>query len=269
MPGTNQAGSRTYIRYRTVTSRCRPGRRSHSWNRFLATTSRLALPVRRAGCHRCLPSPYRFRRLPGMDRLNRPPAPRSRAADLPARSRGARHRAELTTPRCLPGPPAGGTASSRRGDDDQFRPDALRGERLTVMNAPVRGQAPPRLRPSRTLSGRVGRTCRFRAAAGPVSAGLRSPPWRKKRPFPGPAGRGTLGCRRHSGRTRCQPASRRDPLGSLGRSAAWSRPDRDQDRPWLAAGRHQAVLFRGALVHRRAGNRGGAGREPAVRGQHP
>jgi hypothetical protein len=128
------------------------------------------------------------------------------------------------------------------------------------MNAPVRGQAPPRLRPSRTLSGRVGWTCRFRAAAGPVSAGLRSPPWRKKRPFPGPAGRGTLGCRRHSGRTRCQPASRRDPLGSLGRSTAWSRPDRDQDRPWLAAGRHQAILFRGALVHRRAGDRGGDGR---------
>ena len=71
------------------------------------------------------------------------------------------------------------------------------------------------------------------------------------------------------GRARCQPASRREPLGSLGCSAAWSRPDRDQDRPWLAAGRRQAVLFRGALVHRRAGDRGGAGRQPAVRGQHP
>jgi hypothetical protein len=102
MPGTNQAGSRTYIRYRTVTSRRRQGRRRHSWNRFPATTSRLALPVRPAGRHRRLPSPYRFRRLPGMDRLNRPPAPRSRAADLPARSRGARHRAELITPRCCP-----------------------------------------------------------------------------------------------------------------------------------------------------------------------
>ena len=57
---------------------------------------------------------------------------------------------------------------------------------MTVMNAPVRGQPPPRLRPSRTPSGRVGWTCRFRAAAGPVSAGLRSPPWRKKTfPWPG------------------------------------------------------------------------------------
>ena len=44
-------------------------------------------------------------------------------------------------------------------------------------------------------------------------------------------------------------AASREPLGSLGRSATWSRPDRDQDRPWLAAGRHQAVLFWGTLVH--------------------
>ena len=56
-------------------SRRRPCRRRHSWNRFPATTSRLALPVRRAGRHRCLPSPYRFRRRPGMDRLNRPQHP--------------------------------------------------------------------------------------------------------------------------------------------------------------------------------------------------
>ena len=55
------------------------------------------------------------------------PSTRSRSVDLTARSRGARHCAELTTPRCLPGPPAGSTASSRRGDDDQFRPDALCG----------------------------------------------------------------------------------------------------------------------------------------------
>ena len=81
----------------------------------------------RAGRHRCLPSPYRFRRLPGMDRLKPPPAPAARAADRPARSRGARHCADLTTPRCLSGPPAGSTASSRGDDDDQFRPDALCG----------------------------------------------------------------------------------------------------------------------------------------------
>ena len=69
-------------------------------------------------------------------------------------------------------------------------------------------------------------------------------------------------------RARRTPAAGRKPLGRLGRAAARTRPGRQRDRRAVAPGRHQAVLLGRTVVHGRAGDGGGAGWQPAVRGEH-
>ena len=90
----------------------------------------------------------------------------------------------------------------------------------------------------------------------------------RRGPVPGPAGRGARRRGRDPGRAGRPAARARQPLGSMGRPAPGQRRDRDPYRPGLAAHRPQAVLLRRAGLHLRAGHRGRAGRDPALRGGH-
>ena len=183
-----------------------------------------------------------FESCPGVrSRCCRSTSPESRCA-APCRA---------PTPRCLPGPPAGSTASSRGvtminsgrmlSAGEPLDGNGRAGSRSGAATAAAFAYAVRSGRLDLPLPGSGWTRERWAALAALAEEDLSLARLAEGTRMPSPFWPSSVPARLPSG-----------PAGESGRSAAWSRPDRDQDRPWLAAGRASSSTVPGrarALMH--------------------